>query len=152
MPKLTVYVSDRLAEAVRRYDISISQVCQRALEAEIALRMPIMALTPRAREVLLLALREAEDRGHDYVGTEHLLLGLLREGRGAVSQVLKQLEVDTELRSAIDQLMSSTAYRTGSNRVLDRDGNIVGYLERDDFDNVRLVDEAGAPIRLPADG
>jgi hypothetical protein len=44
--------------------------------------------TPRAKKVLELSLREALDLGHNYIGTEHLLLGLIREGQGVASQVL----------------------------------------------------------------
>jgi ATP-dependent Clp protease ATP-binding subunit ClpC len=50
--------------------------------------------TPRVKKVLLLANKEAKALNHTYVGTEHLLLGLLREGDGVAAQVLKNLEVD----------------------------------------------------------
>src|SRR6516165_9405048 len=45
-------------------------------------------LTPRAKKVLELSLREALQLGHNYVGTEHILLGLIREGKGVAAQVL----------------------------------------------------------------
>ena len=44
--------------------------------------------TPRAKKVLELSLREALDLGHDYIGTEHILLGIVREGQGVAAQVL----------------------------------------------------------------
>jgi ATP-dependent Clp protease ATP-binding subunit ClpC len=47
--------------------------------------------TPRSKKVLELALREAMDLGHNYIGSEHILLGLIREGEGVAAQVLKQL-------------------------------------------------------------
>ena len=47
--------------------------------------------TPRAKKVMELARREADDLGHNYVGTEHLLLGLVREGEGVAAQVLVKL-------------------------------------------------------------
>ncbi|MHA7223963.1 ATP-dependent Clp protease ATP-binding subunit, partial [Arthrobacter sp. RHLT1-20] len=50
--------------------------------------------TPRAKKVLELALREALDLGHSYVGTEHILLGLIREGEGVAAQVLVRLGAD----------------------------------------------------------
>src|SRR6266850_447054 len=50
--------------------------------------------TPRAQQVLALASKEAERFNHNYVCTEHLLLGLLREGEGVAARVLKSLEVD----------------------------------------------------------
>src|SRR6267142_2274276 len=52
--------------------------------------------TPRVRKVLGLAAKEAKALNHTYVGTEHLLLGLLREGDGVAARVLKNLDVDIE--------------------------------------------------------
>lgn len=52
--------------------------------------------TPRVKKVLSLAAKEAKSLNHTYVGTEHILLGLLREGDGVAAQVLKNLEVDIE--------------------------------------------------------
>jgi ATP-dependent Clp protease ATP-binding subunit ClpC len=53
--------------------------------------------TPRVKKVLALAQREAKALNHTYVGTEHILLGLLREGDGVAARVLKSLDVDIEL-------------------------------------------------------
>jgi ATP-dependent Clp protease ATP-binding subunit ClpC len=50
--------------------------------------------TPRVKKVLVLAGKEAKALNHSYVGTEHILLGLLREGEGIAARVLKSLEVD----------------------------------------------------------
>ena len=50
--------------------------------------------TPRVKKVLALAGREAKQLNHSYVGTEHILLGLLREGEGVAARVLKSLAVD----------------------------------------------------------
>jgi ATP-dependent Clp protease ATP-binding subunit ClpC len=50
--------------------------------------------TPRAKKVLELSLREALQLGHNYIGTEHILLGLIREGEGVAAQVLQQLGAD----------------------------------------------------------
>src|SRR5207248_1450320 len=52
--------------------------------------------TPRAQQVLQLARKEADRFNHNYVGTEHLLLGLMREGEGVAARVLKSLEIDIE--------------------------------------------------------
>src|SRR5216117_3837152 len=52
--------------------------------------------TPRVRKVLALAAKEAGSLNHTYVGTEHILLGILREGDGVAGRVLKNLEVDIE--------------------------------------------------------
>ncbi|NBR22575.1 MAG: NDP-hexose 4-ketoreductase, partial [Micrococcales bacterium] len=51
--------------------------------------------TPRAKKVLELSLREALQLGHSYIGTEHLLLGLIKEGEGVAAQVLTKLGADT---------------------------------------------------------
>ena len=52
--------------------------------------------TPRVKKVLALAGKEAKSLNHSYVGTEHILLGLLREGEGVAARVLKDLGVDIE--------------------------------------------------------
>src|ERR1700755_2533491 len=52
--------------------------------------------TPRAKKVLELSLREADGLGHNYIGTEHILLGLVREGEGVVMQVLERRGVTAE--------------------------------------------------------
>jgi ATP-dependent Clp protease ATP-binding subunit ClpC len=52
--------------------------------------------TPRAKKVLELSLREAIDLGHNYIGTEHILLGILREGEGVAADVLGKLGADLE--------------------------------------------------------
>src|SRR5699024_11466163 len=59
--------------------------------------------TPRAKKVLELSLREALQLGHNYIGTEHILLGLLREGEGTAVKVLSRSEEHTsELQSRFD--------------------------------------------------
>jgi ATP-dependent Clp protease ATP-binding subunit ClpC len=63
--------------------------------------------TPRAKKVLELSLREALQLGHSYIGTEHLLLGLIREGEGVAAQVLTKLGADTnKVRQQVIQLLS----------------------------------------------
>ena len=64
--------------------------------------------TPRAKKVLELALREALQLGHNYIGTEHLLLGLMREGEGVGAQVLTSLGADSaRVRQEVLNLLSS---------------------------------------------
>jgi len=63
--------------------------------------------TPRAKKVLELSLREALQLGHDYVGTEHILLGLIREGDGVAAQVLVKLGADlNRVRQQVIQLLT----------------------------------------------
>ena len=61
----------------------------------VAVRSP----SPRAKRVLELSLEEARQLGHNYIGTEHLLLGLIREGEGVAARVLENL-ASTTARSA----------------------------------------------------
>ncbi len=63
--------------------------------------------TPRAKKVLELSLREALQLGHNYIGTEHVLLGLIREGEGVAAQVLVKLGADlSRVRQQVIQLLS----------------------------------------------
>ncbi|HPQ74480.1 MULTISPECIES: ATP-dependent Clp protease ATP-binding subunit [Phycicoccus] len=63
--------------------------------------------TPRAKKVLELSLREALQLGHNYIGTEHILLGLIREGEGVAAQVLVKLGADlARVRQTVIQLIS----------------------------------------------
>ncbi|MFK0073409.1 ATP-dependent Clp protease ATP-binding subunit [Arthrobacter woluwensis] len=68
--------------------------------------------TPRAKKVLELSLREALQLGHNYIGTEHILLGLIREGEGVAAQVLVKLGADlSKVRQQVNQLL--TGYQGG---------------------------------------
>ena len=63
--------------------------------------------TPRAKKILELSLREALALGHNYIGTEHILLGLVREGEGVAAQVLQKRGADlNRARQAVIQLLS----------------------------------------------
>jgi ATP-dependent Clp protease ATP-binding subunit ClpA len=93
--------------------------------------------TPRAKKVIELAGREAEDLGHNYIGTEHLLLGLIREGDGVAAHVLARLGVD--LAAARLQVTGLLHGRAGSVLLSQRPRR--GRRERD-----RLFDDALARI------
>jgi len=68
--------------------------------------------TPRAKKVLELSLREALQLGHSYIGTEHILLGLIREGEGVAAQVLVKLGADlSRVRQQVIQLLSGYSSR-----------------------------------------
>ncbi len=63
--------------------------------------------TPRAKKVLELALREALSLGHDYIGTEHILLGLVRENEGVAARILLDFDADDErIRNEIIRVLS----------------------------------------------
>jgi ATP-dependent Clp protease ATP-binding subunit ClpA len=66
--------------------------------------------SPRAKKVLELSLRESQQLGHNYIGTEHILLGLVREGEGVAAQVLVKLGADlSRARRQVIQLLSGYA-------------------------------------------
>ncbi len=70
--------------------------------------------TPRAKKVLELSLREALQLGHHYIGTEHILLGLIREGEGVAAQVLTKLGADlSRVRQQVIQLLSGYSGSAG---------------------------------------
>ncbi len=89
--------------------------------------------TPRAKKVLELSLREALQLGHNYIGTEHLLLGLIREGEGVAAQVLAQLGLDLALvRQEVIQLLSGYAPVAGLPRTAPPADTPAGARARDE--------------------
>jgi len=71
--------------------------------------------TPRAKKVLELSLREALQLGHNYIGTEHILLGLIREGEGVAAQVLQKLGADlNRVRQTVVRLLSEHTAETAT--------------------------------------
>ena len=76
----------------------------------VAVEIPF---TPRAKRVLELSLEEARQLGHNYIGTEHLLLGLIREGEGVAARVLENLGVDlSKVRTQVIRMLGETAEAT----------------------------------------
>ena len=80
----------------------------------VAVEIPF---TPRAKRVLELALEEARQLGHNYIGTEHLLIGLIKEGEGVASRVLDNLNVDISLLQSevLDALGENVELNLGNN-------------------------------------
>lgn len=73
----------------------------------VAVEIPF---TPRAKRVLELSLEEARQLGHNYIGTEHLLLGLIREGEGVAARVLENLALDlSKVRTQVIRLLGDTS-------------------------------------------
>jgi ATP-dependent Clp protease ATP-binding subunit ClpA len=90
--------------------------------------------TPRAKKVLELSLREALQLGHNYIGTEHILLGLIREGEGVAAQVLQKLGADlNRVRQTVIQLLSAYAASAG--------GGTEDVAELADIDGLLLESE-----------
>ena len=96
--------------------------------------------TPRVKKVLALANKEAKALNHSYVGTEHLLLGLLREGEGVAARVLKRLEVDIQ--------------HTRNEILAEIDPNFSPGDQDDDDDDMEdgLFEDEGAPHGAGAEG
>jgi ATP-dependent Clp protease ATP-binding subunit ClpC len=90
--------------------------------------------TPRAKKVLELSLREALQLGHNYIGTEHILLGLIREGEGVAAQVLLNLGADLDkVRSAVIQLLSGHYGKQSGEPGEERRGGQGGQSILDEF-------------------
>ncbi|MFQ5826061.1 MAG: ATP-dependent Clp protease ATP-binding subunit [Dehalococcoidia bacterium] len=80
-----------------------------------------IGLTPRAKRVIELAVDEARRFNHNYIGTEHILLGLLREGEGVASGVLESLGLSLErVRNETSRILSQTTPQTASGRTATR--------------------------------
>ncbi|MGH2729564.1 MAG: Clp protease N-terminal domain-containing protein, partial [Actinomycetota bacterium] len=98
------------ALALESLGISLEKVRQQVEEIIGAGQSPPtghIPFTPRAKKVLELSLREALQLGHNYIGTEHILLGLIREGEGVAAQVLVKLGADLgRVRQQVIQLLS----------------------------------------------
>ena len=73
--------------------------------------------TPRAKKVLELALREALSLGHNYIGTEHILLGLVRENEGVAARILLDFDADSEkIRNEVIRMLSGPGGRRSGGR------------------------------------
>ncbi|MFN0284233.1 MAG: ATP-dependent Clp protease ATP-binding subunit [Kineosporiaceae bacterium] len=90
--------------------------------------------TPRAKKVLELSLREALQLGHNYIGTEHILLGLIREGEGVAAQVLVKLGADlNRVRQQVIQLLSGYQGKEPATTGGTQEGTPSGSLVLDQF-------------------
>lgn len=112
-----------------------------------------LPFTPRAKKVLELSLREALQLGHNYVGTEHILLGLIREGEGLGAKILVEHGASlTDVRQSVIRLLSSYAatepfVKFGLPRGSAREA--LNWLDRWIATNGPLGD--GHPVKLVAD-
>jgi ATP-dependent Clp protease ATP-binding subunit ClpC len=106
--------------ALESLGISMEAVRQRVEDivppGQVEVRTGHIPFTPRAKKVLELSLSEAKLLGHRYIGTEHILLGLLREGEGVAAQVLGDLGADLDgTRERVVQVLAEyQARKAGS--------------------------------------
>jgi ATP-dependent Clp protease ATP-binding subunit ClpC len=108
------------AKALESLGFSMEAVRQRVEDivppGQVEVRTGHIPFTPRAKKVLELSLSESKLLGHRYIGTEHILLGLLREGEGVAAQVLTALGADLDgVRERVIQLLAEyQARKSGS--------------------------------------
>ncbi len=103
--------------------------------------------TPRAKKVLELSLREALQLGHNYIGTEHILLGLIREGEGVAAQVLVKLGADlSRVRQQVIQLLSGYQGGQGKSEPAASGSAAAGGAQKEeqgDKGNSQVLDQFG---------
>jgi ATP-dependent Clp protease ATP-binding subunit ClpC len=103
--------------------------------------------TPRAKKVLELSLREALQLGHNYIGTEHILLGLIREGEGVAAQVLVKLGADlSRVRQQVIQLLSGYQGgqgKPGEPQAAAAAGGAASEKDTGDKGNSQILDQFG---------
>ena len=102
----------------------------------------LLGFTPRTKRIFELSFLEARNLGHNYVGTEHLLLGLLAEGEGVASAVLKRLSVDTDKLSdrVIDMITDSTSKSTQNT---ESEKSVTPNLAKYSVDLNKLAEDGG---------
>ena len=105
------------AKALERLDLS-SEKIQKEVENLIGRgkdNLQTIHYTPRAKKVIELSVDESRKLGHSYIGTEHILLGLIREGEGVAARVLNNLGVSlNKARQQVLQLVGSNEVRRSS--------------------------------------
>jgi ATP-dependent Clp protease ATP-binding subunit ClpC len=136
------------ATALEALDISLE-----AVRAEVEMIIPRgetavgrqIPFTPRSKKVLELSLRESQQLGHNYIGTEHILLGLVREGEGVAAQVLVRLGADlSRTRQQVIQLLSGYA---GAEAATEQAGARTRLVRMTVPDDLREAEEQLAQVR-----
>ena len=155
------------AKALEQLDISLEGVRAQVLEiigegdAEPTGHIPF---TPRAKKILELSLREAQQLQHKYIGTEHILLGVIREGEGVAAQVLLNLGADlNRVRQQVIHLLSGGPGERAAEGVGVEEGDVEAVMGAAAIErrrgpawrverlgpNVRLRRREGDPERTP---
>ena len=156
------------AQALRSLGISLEAVREKVEETiGMAGTAPSGSppFTPRAKKVLELSLREALQLNHNYIGTEHILLGLVREGEGVAATVLVSLGADPgRVRREVIALMSGEGEPLASGTQNEGQGPVPGKLEATEplcprcrasvglearFRTIEVTSDAGNPDRMP---
>ncbi|MFA5114867.1 MAG: ATP-dependent Clp protease ATP-binding subunit [Candidatus Omnitrophota bacterium] len=105
-------VLQKMGVSLEKIRLEIEKLVQPGPSTQIIGDIPF---TPRAKKALELAAEEARSLGHNYIGTEHLLLGLIREGEGVASQVLLNLGMDLNtVRNEVMELLGSAVPELGT--------------------------------------
>ena len=129
-------------EAVRASVIEIIGEGEKPVEGHIP-------FTPRAKRVFELSLREALQLGHNYIGTEHLLLGLLKEGEGVAAQVLTKQGADlAQVRQTVIQMLSG--YQRGDDEGRESVGAGVGGSGGSERSNSAILEQFGRNLTQAA--
>ena len=129
-------------EAVRASVIEIIGEGEKPVEGHIP-------FTPRAKRVFELSLREALQLGHNYIGTEHLLLGLLKEGEGVAAQVLTKQGADSaQVRQTVIQMLSG--YQRGDDEGRESVGAGVGGSGGPERSNSAILEQFGRNLTQAA--
>ena len=133
---------DIKGEAVRASVIEIIGEGEKPVEGHIP-------FTPRAKRVFELSLREALQLGHNYIGTEHLLLGLLKEGEGVAAQVLTKQGADlAQVRQTVIQMLSG--YHRGDDEGRESVGAGVGGSGGPERSNSAILEQFGRNLTQAA--
>ena len=133
---------DIKGEAVRASVIEIIGEGEKPVEGHIP-------FTPRAKRVFELSLREALQLGHNYIGTEHLLLGLLKEGEGVAAQVLTKQGADlAQVRQTVIQMLSG--YQRGDEEGRESVGAGVGGSGGPERSNSAILEQFGRNLTQAA--
>ena len=129
-------------DAVRKSVIEIIGEGEKPVEGHIP-------FTPRAKRVFELSLREALPLGHNYIGTEHLLLGLLKEGEGVAAQVLTKQGADlAQVRQTVIQMLSG--YQRGDDEGRESVGAGVGGSGGPERSNSAILEQFGRNLTQAA--